>query len=163
MSVCHAEKVVTDLIWTHRRPALFFHFFQHFLSSQVQSKGFYLALCNCCQLILSWPCSQITVSRQPPLPPSLPACMCSLGFCSITLKVLRRPWVAVAMVAHQMLPRAAPSQPSPCPPPVEAHLLCLAACANVTQGDRFTLILSLAQSWSQISGIFHLRISISGV
>lgn len=76
MSVCHAEKVVTDRVWAHGQPALFFHFLQHFLSSRVQSKGFHFAPCNCCQLILSWPCSQIAVSRQPPLsfpPPSLPS------------------------------------------------------------------------------------------
>lgn len=29
-------------------------------------------------------------------------------------------------------------QPSPCPPPADAHLLCLAACANVGRGDRCT-------------------------
>lgn len=45
---------------------------------------------------------------------------------------------------RQRLPRAA--RPLP-PPTVEAHLLCLAACAHVGQGDRLTLILSLAQSW----------------
>lgn len=53
--------------------------------------------------------------------------------------------------------------PSCPPPPVEAHLLCLAACANVGQGDRLTLILSLAQAGEWISGISHLRASISGV
>lgn len=56
--------------------------------------------------------------------------------------------MAMAVVACQRLPLAAPRpQPFPCPLPVEAHLLCLAACANVGQGDRLTLILSLAQSW----------------
>lgn len=46
-----------------------------------------------------------------------------------------------------VLPHAAPalSWPPPPPPPVEARLLCLAACANVGQGDRLTLILSLAE------------------
>lgn len=34
---------------------------------------------------------------------------------------------------------------APPPTPMEAHLLCLAACANVGQGDRLTLILSLAE------------------
>lgn len=65
MSVCHAEKVVTDPVWAQRWPALFFHFLR-FLSSRVQSEGFYLALCNCCQLLLSRSCSQIAVSWQPP-------------------------------------------------------------------------------------------------
>lgn len=150
MYICHAEKVVTDSVWAHRQPALFFHFLQHFLSSRVQSKGFYFALYNRCQLLLSWPCSQIAVSWQPPpsslhplLLPSLPACMCSFGFCSIAVKALQRPWAAVA--AGLLLPPAALALSLP--PPVEAHLLCLAACANVGQGDRLTLILSLAQSW----------------
>lgn len=76
MSVCHAEKVGTDPVWAQRRPALFFHFLQHFLSSRVQSKGFHLALRNCCQLVLAWPCSQIAVSWQPSSVFSLPRPAC---------------------------------------------------------------------------------------
>lgn len=44
-------------------------------NSPVQSKGFYFALCNSGQLILSWLCSQIAVSGQRPLglPPPSPS------------------------------------------------------------------------------------------
>lgn len=55
--------------------------------------------------------------------------------------------MAVAVVARQMLLLAAGSPALSSPSSVEAHLLCLAACANVGRGDRLTLILSLAQSW----------------
>lgn len=65
MSVCHAEKVGTDPVWAQRRPALSFHFLQHFLSSRVRSKGFRWAPRNCCQLVLAWPRSQMAVSWQP--------------------------------------------------------------------------------------------------
>lgn len=163
MSVCHAEKVVTDLIWTHRRPACSFISSNTFFPPESSPRAFIWRSVTAASLSSLGPAPRLQSLGSLPSLPACPHACAALVFCSITLKVLRRPWVAVAMVAHQVLPRAAPSQPSPCPPPVEAHLLCLAACANVTQGDRFTLILSLAQSWSQISGIFHLRISISGV
>lgn len=78
MSICHAEKVVTDPVWAHRRPALFFHFLQHFLSSRVQSKGFYLALCKCCQLILSGPAPRFQSLGSLPLVFST---LCSLPAC----------------------------------------------------------------------------------
>lgn len=95
LSVCPAEMVVTGPVWAYGQPALFFQFLRHLPPRPlppVQSKGFYFALCHCGQLILSWPCFQIAVSGQrplglpPPSPSSQPAtCMCSLGFCSITL------------------------------------------------------------------------------
>lgn len=163
------RKVVTDPVWAHRRPALFFHSLRHFLSSRVQSKGFYLALCKCCQLILSGPAPRFPSLGSLPLVfstlCSLPACphaCAALVFRSITLSVLRWPWVAVAAMAHQTLPRAV-RWPSPCPPPVEAHLLCLAACANVGQGDRLSNPQLSTELESRFLEFFHLRISLSGV
>lgn len=158
-SVCHAEEVVTDLVWAHRRPALFFHFPNTFLPPESSPRAF-ISLCKRCQLLLSWPCSQIAVSWQPPvfllplLPPRLPACMCSLGFRSIASKVGGSPgrrW-------QWWLSDAAAGRPwrTLCPPPADAPA-CLAACANVGQGDGLTLILSLAQAGEQISGIFPLE------
>ena len=58
----------------------------------------------------------------------------------------------MAVVARAMPPPAAPglSLPSAC----GSAPACLAACANVGQGDGLTLILSLAQAGERISGIF---------
>lgn len=71
--------------------------------------------------------------------------MCSLGFRSITLSVLRWPWVAAAAMAHQTLLRAIPW------PFLALHLwkhTCF-ALLPVQMLDKETdcLILSLAQSW----------------
>lgn len=66
-------------------------------------------------------------------------------------------------VARRRLPHAAPHPGPALPSPRGSAPACLAARANVRHGDRLTLVLSLAQSWKWISGIFHLRISISGV
>lgn len=86
--------------------------------------------------------------------------MCSLGFRSITLSVLRWPWVAVATMAHQTLPRAVPG------PLLAPHLwkhTCFALLpVQMLDQETDCLILSLAQSWRFLE-FFHLRISLSGV
>lgn len=167
--------VVTGPVWAYGQPALFFQFLRHLPPRPlppVQSKGFYFALCHCGQLILSWPCFQIAVSGQrplglpPPSPSSQPAtCMCSLGFCSITLGAEEALGGSSSGPSEAVpaAPPGPPRSPSPHPPPAEAHLLGLAACANVGQGDSLTLILSLAQSYRADLWNFHLTISISGV
>lgn len=163
MSVCHAEEVGDDPTWAQRPPALFFHFLQHFLSSRVLSKAFVWRSVPAASLS-SRPCSQTAASWQPPsvssTPPTQPAHVhVQPRFSLHRLEVPRRPRVAVTTWpagAAACCPR-----PSPCPPPVEAHLLCLAACANVGQGDTHTNP-QLSRAGERISGIFHPR-TISGV
>lgn len=96
---------------------------------------------------------------QPPCsvcPLHLPACCMHVqhGLLLHHCKVLQGPWAVLACVMCCPWP--------PCSPHVESTSAFLAVCANVEQGDRHTLILS-TELGELISGMFYLRIAISGV
>lgn len=157
---------MTDPVWAQRRPALFFHFLQH-SPPESSPRALIWRPVTAASLPSLGPAPRLQSPGSLPSgfstlrPPSLSTCMCSLGFCSITLKVLRRPWVAVTTVAHQMLPHAAPALPLPSTcGSTPALPCCLCKCWTRRQ-THTNPQLSRAGEW--ISGIFHSRISISGV
>lgn len=88
--------VVTDPVWAYRQPALFFRFLHHFLPPPPKSspRAFILRSVTAASFSSLGPAPRSqppgrvpSVCLHPLLPPSLPTCMCSLGFCSITLRV----------------------------------------------------------------------------
>lgn len=141
--VCHAEKAVTDRCG--HRDGGFALSFPPTLSACVQSEGSYWAPSPLPFTL--WPCSR----RQSPGSPlgflhTPPACPHACAALALTPPPRKfgggRGWRRLRR------PRRPSDAARPLPPSTgEAHLLCLAACAHVGQGDRLTLILSLAQSW----------------
>lgn len=132
LSICHAEMVVTDPVRAYGLPALFFHFLQHFLlpppppTVQSSPRAFILRCVTPASLSspgsaprLQSPGSVPSVCLHPPLPPSLPTCMCSLGFHSITLKLE----AALSSGGSSGPPKAVLAASPPGPPPTPNSVL----------------------------------------